>query len=311
MIRVSGQGRRRVNAIRGGVLAASAAVVIGGGVLALGHTGSAPAAAGPGVAAVRGQTVADSTGGCDAVHQQIKDRENVDVGRAQQCDQEEFKVLEDQRQAARARGEKPPVQVSETCRLVNERAADGDPELDFDLAFSCRQRERFANTTNATNGLAPSGRLTSLCEGAERRQQRGDDVDDFTKTFCAQEEQAAGGQENDPKKNETKPDETKPDDAEQNGGGGARTCTVTSVPGGGTTASGEANDPDALVAGSNVFALGTKVRVTNPQDPGRSVVVRINDRNGAFCVAMSKAAFEKIRNPGKELVPDAKVEVVK
>jgi peptidoglycan lytic transglycosylase len=43
------------------------------------------------------------------------------------------------------------------------------------------------------------------------------------------------------------------------------------------TASGEIYNQDDMTAASNIFALGTRVMVTN-LDNGRSVVVRINDR---------------------------------
>jgi rare lipoprotein A (peptidoglycan hydrolase) len=68
------------------------------------------------------------------------------------------------------------------------------------------------------------------------------------------------------------------------------------------------NNPNALTAGSGMFPIGTMVKVTNP-DTNTSVTVRINDKS-SFCVAMSQAAFAKVRNPGKNLIPNAKVQVV-
>jgi rare lipoprotein A (peptidoglycan hydrolase) len=46
---------------------------------------------------------------------------------------------------------------------------------------------------------------------------------------------------------------------------------------GAPTASGEPYDPEDMTAASKKYPIGTRVRVTNP-DNGRSVVVRINDR---------------------------------
>jgi rare lipoprotein A (peptidoglycan hydrolase) len=46
---------------------------------------------------------------------------------------------------------------------------------------------------------------------------------------------------------------------------------------GAPTASGEPYDPDDMTAASKKYPIGTRVRVTNP-DNGRSVIVRINDR---------------------------------
>jgi rare lipoprotein A len=46
---------------------------------------------------------------------------------------------------------------------------------------------------------------------------------------------------------------------------------------GAPTASGEPYDPEDMTAASKKYPIGTRVRVTNP-DNGRSVIVRINDR---------------------------------
>src|SRR4051794_16038331 len=87
-----------------------------------------------------------------------------------------------------------------------------------------------------------------------------------------------------------------------------KTCDATFVSGGGTTASGEKSDPKSLTAGSSVFPLGSKVKVTNPATK-KSVTVRVNDKN-SFCIAMTPAAFEKVRTPGKNLIRGAQVQQV-
>src|SRR4051794_37941281 len=83
----------------------------------------------------------------------------------------------------------------------------------------------------------------------------------------------------------------------------AQNCVTTFVAGGGTTASGEQSDPNSLTAGSSTFPIGSNVQVTNP-DTNKSVTVRVNDVN-SFCLAMSEAAFEQIRTPGKNLIRNA------
>ena len=307
-------GRRRLALVAAGGLA-----VVGIGATTF-HLVSTTAGS------VQGRAVAASTPECQAIHQQIAARRSVDLGAAQNCDQTEFAVLENIRQAARARGEKPAMQISQTCTLVNKRAAQGDATLDFNLAFHCRQRERFANTVNAQNGVGAAGKITSLCQGAQLRQARGETVDVFTRTFCGQEAAAAGGSvagnaggagggaaSKTPAPAASKATGTTAPatgaKAPAGGTGAAQTCTATFVNGGGITANGEQNDPKALIAGSNVFPFGTRLQVTNP-DTGRSVTVRINDRNGVFCVAMSEAAFAQIRTPGKNLIRNAQVRVV-
>ncbi len=67
------------------------------------------------------------------------------------------------------------------------------------------------------------------------------------------------------------------------------------------TSTGERFNPDALTAASKTLPLGSRVRVTNP-DNGRSVVVRINDR-GPFVrgrsLDLSHRAAQQIGLTGK------------
>ncbi|SEG44066.1 rare lipoprotein A [Nonomuraea solani] len=66
------------------------------------------------------------------------------------------------------------------------------------------------------------------------------------------------------------------------------------------TASGERFNPAAMTAAHKTLPLGSKVRVTNP-DNGDSVTVRINDRGpyiGGRCLDLSRAAFAAIGNIG-------------
>lgn len=66
------------------------------------------------------------------------------------------------------------------------------------------------------------------------------------------------------------------------------------------TASGERFNPSAMTAAHKTLPLGSKVRVTNPNN-GESVTVRINDRGpyvGGRCLDLSRAAFAAIGNVG-------------
>ncbi|MGP3958987.1 septal ring lytic transglycosylase RlpA family protein [Nonomuraea sp. 3N208] len=66
------------------------------------------------------------------------------------------------------------------------------------------------------------------------------------------------------------------------------------------TASGERFNPSAMTAAHKTLPLGSKVRVTNPNN-GESVTVRINDRGpyiGGRCLDLSAAAFSAIGNTG-------------
>lgn len=85
------------------------------------------------------------------------------------------------------------------------------------------------------------------------------------------------------------------------------------------TASGEIFDRNKLTAASNIFKLGSYVKVTNPTN-NKSVVVKINDRMGSKknIIDLSVAGFKKIANlsTGRikvriELIKDFKMADVK
>ncbi|MFI7637647.1 septal ring lytic transglycosylase RlpA family protein [Nonomuraea sp. NPDC049400] len=78
------------------------------------------------------------------------------------------------------------------------------------------------------------------------------------------------------------------------------TCGASYYDEGQMTASGERFNPSAMTAAHKTLPLGSKVRVTNP-DNGESVTVRINDRGpyvGGRCLDLSRAAFAAIGNTG-------------
>lgn len=253
-------------------------------------------------------TVAGESSGCAAVQQQIAAGQSVDVAAAKRCDQQEFAELENARQAARAQGQKPAMQISRTCRLVNERAARGDATLDFDLAFHCRQRERFANTTNAVSGLGEGGQLSSLCRGAQVRKARGESVDAFTEAFCAQEQAKAGGASGQGQRQAStggassapKASAPRASAQPQQNASGEVVCQGSTV-----TLSGENGAP---AASSGQLPIGTRVKVTN-LDNGKSVTVEVTSRSGS-CILLNNAAFEQVREPGKFLIRRARIERV-
>ncbi|MFK0013181.1 hypothetical protein [Streptomyces sp. NPDC091027] len=71
------------------------------------------------------------------------------------------------------------------------------------------------------------------------------------------------------------------------------------------TLSGEAGPP---AASSGTFPVGTKLKVTN-LDNGQATTVTVNGPSGS-CVLLNNAAFEKVREPGKNLIRRARVERV-
>jgi hypothetical protein len=126
---------------------------------------------------------------CAELTDAIERGEAINVGPAIQCDEEELLALETARQQARAQGGKPAMRDSPTCEAVNARAVAGDATLGWDLAFHCRQRERFANQVNVLNGNAEK-QLTSLCRGIQARLERAEPVDRLQETVCGQEAEA-------------------------------------------------------------------------------------------------------------------------
>ncbi|QKG20358.1 septal ring lytic transglycosylase RlpA family protein [Actinomadura verrucosospora] len=268
------------------------------GLLALLGTG----ACGAGEQRQAGRVAAESSG-CAALQQRIAAGQTVDVAAAERCDQTQFAKLEDRRQAARAKGEKPAMQVSAICRAVDAQAAKGGANLDFGLAFHCRQRERFANTVNATSGLGPANKVTSLCLGARAKKARGEAVDAFTESFCSKEE-AAGGSQAAPAPSSSTPPSTAPAPAQSTvpaaSGVGDVVCAGSTV-----TLSGEAGTP---AASSDRLPVGTKVKVTN-LDNGRSTTVAVTSASGS-CVLLNDAAFEQVREAGKFLIRHARIERV-
>nr|WP_243866936.1 septal ring lytic transglycosylase RlpA family protein [Actinophytocola oryzae] len=71
------------------------------------------------------------------------------------------------------------------------------------------------------------------------------------------------------------------------------------------TLSGEAGAP---AASSNQFPVGTKLRVTN-LDNDKSVTVEVTGASGS-CALLNDAAFEQVREPGKNLIRRAVIERV-
>jgi hypothetical protein len=76
-------------------------------------------------------------------------------------------------------------------------------------------------------------------------------------------------------------------------------------PGSTVTLSGEAGAP---AASSNEFPAGTRLTVTN-LDNGKSITVEVTAPSGS-CVLLNDEAFEQVREPGKNLIRNAKVEKV-
>ncbi|WP_406601752.1 hypothetical protein [Lentzea sokolovensis] len=98
---------------------------------------------------------------------------------------------------------------------------------------------------------------------------------------------------------------TKQPDANQgnnNAGGatGQQVCNGSTV-----TLSGEGGEP---AASSGTFPVGTTLKVTN-LDNNKSTTVKVASVSGS-CALLNNAAFEQVREPGKFLIRNARIEKI-
>ncbi|WP_438452698.1 hypothetical protein [Streptomyces asiaticus] len=84
------------------------------------------------------------------------------------------------------------------------------------------------------------------------------------------------------------------------GASGEVVCAGSTV-----TLSGEGGAP---AASSNEFPVGTKLKVTN-LDNDKSTTVSVTSTSGS-CALLNNAAFEQVREPGKFLIRNARIERV-
>ncbi|MFD3520213.1 hypothetical protein [Streptomyces sp. NPDC058653] len=92
---------------------------------------------------------------------------------------------------------------------------------------------------------------------------------------------------------------------ENAGAGGAAEVGEVVCAGSTVTLSGEAGAP---AASSNEFPVGTTLKVTN-LDNDKSTTVQVTAPSGS-CALLNDAAFEQVREPGKFLIRNARIERV-
>ncbi|MFE4255044.1 hypothetical protein ACFRU3_37325 [Streptomyces sp. NPDC056910] len=96
-----------------------------------------------------------------------------------------------------------------------------------------------------------------------------------------------------------------PDPADAAGGAGGDVAGEQVCAGSTVTLSGEGGAP---AASSGQFPAGTKLKVTN-LDNGKSTSVEVTSASGS-CVLLNNSAFEQVREPGKFLIRNARIEKV-
>ncbi|MBL1114202.1 hypothetical protein JK364_17640 [Streptomyces sp. 110] len=96
-----------------------------------------------------------------------------------------------------------------------------------------------------------------------------------------------------------------PAGASDSGAGDAGASGEVVCAGSTVTLSGEGGTP---AASSNEFPVGTKLKVTN-LDNDKSTTVSVTSTSGS-CALLNNAAFEQVREPGKFLIRNARIERV-
>ncbi|MFA3838007.1 hypothetical protein [Streptomyces aureus] len=190
----------------------------------------------------------------------------------------------------------------ETAIANNQKFVDGQraaPDAQSEARIANREaviaeirRKEAASGCEAGDGAgaqAGSGADDAAGAGA----QAGDGADD-----------AAGGMETvTAAPQDTVTAEPDPTDAAGGAGGdaaGEQVCAGSTV-----TLSGEGGAP---AASSGQFPAGTKLKVTN-LDNGKSTSVEVTSASGS-CVLLNNSAFEQVREPGKFLIRNARIEKV-
>lgn len=103
-----------------------------------------------------------------------------------------------------------------------------------------------------------------------------------------------------PEASASAPDATASASAADQAASGEQVCTGQQV-----TLSGEGGAP---AASSNQFPAGTQLKVTN-LDNDKSTTVEVTSTSGS-CALLNNAAFEQVREPGKFLIRNARIEKV-
>jgi hypothetical protein len=278
--------------------AGAAAVIVGGGVLALQQTGSKPAGHATSDV-VNGQRVDLDTGTCDAVHQQLEKKQKVNGGDARQCDQQEFAELERKRLSSST-----PLhaQLSVTCALVDNRLAGGDITVPEDLATNCRNRELFAIKTDADHKLGSPDKPTAMCQGKRHLDDDGGTAPDFWDDACSNREfgtkplpvpetaEPDGGSSPTPPESG---DDTAPGNGTTPQIGSVTTCDATPISG--QFEHSGVNTP-LQSAGSTLFPVGARIRVDDP-DTEQFVEVVIGENADRGCLSLSETLRSKLATP--------------
>ncbi|MCX5081292.1 septal ring lytic transglycosylase RlpA family protein [Streptomyces sp. NPDC056121] len=202
----------------------------------------------------------------------------------------------------------PVAQNAQVCQGLETAIANNQKFIDGQRAAPDAQSEARIANREAVIAEIRRKEAASGCEagdGADAQAGAGaDDAAGAGAQAGGGADDAAGGMETvtaaPPDTVTAEPD---PTDAAGDAGGdvaGEQVCAGSTV-----TLSGEGGAP---AASSGQFPAGTKLKVTN-LDNGKSTSVEVTSASGS-CVLLNNSAFEQVREPGKFLIRNARIEKV-
>ncbi|MFI6943147.1 hypothetical protein ACIBI4_28115 [Streptomyces sp. NPDC050418] len=181
--------------------------------------------------------------------------------------------------------------------------AAGDPGVCQGLATALANNERFIAGQRAEPDAQSEARIANreaVIEEIRRKQAASGcgeaELPEEPPAGAAPTEEPPAGQQ--PPAEE--PPGEEPPGAEPPAAGGEVVCAGSTV-----TLSGEAGAP---AASSGQFPVGTVLKVTN-LDNAKSTTVEVTSASGS-CALLNNAAFEQVREPGKFLIRNARIERV-
>ncbi|MFE5030001.1 hypothetical protein ACFRAO_43635 [Streptomyces sp. NPDC056656] len=201
----------------------------------------------------------------------------------------------------------PVAQNAQVCQGLETAIANNQKFIDGQRAAPDAQSEARIANREAVIAEIRRKEAASGCEAGDgARAGAGAGADDAA---GAGSDDAAGGMETvtaAPPDTVTAEPEPDPTDAAGGAGGAGGDATGEQVCAGSTvTLSGEGGAP---AASSGQFPAGTKLKVTN-LDNGKSTSVEVTSVSGS-CVLLNNSAFEQVREPGKFLIRNARIEKV-
>ncbi|MFC9611225.1 hypothetical protein [Streptomyces sp. NPDC056938] len=202
----------------------------------------------------------------------------------------------------------PVAQNAQVCQGLETAIANNQKFIDGQRAAPDAQSEARIANREAVIAEIRRKEAASGCEAGDGAgAQAGSGADDAAGAGAQPgdgADDAAGGMETvTAAPQDTVTAEPDPTDAAGGAGGdaaGEQVCAGSTV-----TLSGEGGAP---AASSGQFPAGTKLKVTN-LDNGKSTSVEVTSASGS-CVLLNNSAFEQVREPGKFLIRNARIEKV-